>query len=235
MGLETGVTYIDDLDETWPLGSDDPDTLDNHDRNIKTAVKGSLPNLGAAAVTKTAAEINDLATVTGTETLTNKTLSGGAITAETALTTTSGTTKDFTIPSWAKKITVMFDGVSVSATPNYIGVQLGTSSTPEATGYTVDVNTTLVSQAFYGPVTYATQFAVSKDTLPIAGTITGQLVLKNITGNVWIGSGMTIDSTTNDMNYIVGRKETSGTLDIVRILVNTGAFDAGSVNVTYEG
>ena len=65
MGLETGVTYIEDLDETWPLGSDDPDTLDNHHRNTKAGVKGSFPSLGAAAVTKTAAEINDLVTSTG--------------------------------------------------------------------------------------------------------------------------------------------------------------------------
>lgn len=79
MGLETGVTYIEDLDETWPLGSDDPDTLDNHDRNTKTAVKGSFPSLGAAAVTKTAAEINALITETGTETLTNKTLTSPII------------------------------------------------------------------------------------------------------------------------------------------------------------
>lgn len=75
MGLETGVTYIEDLVATNPDGSVDTlDESDNHHRIIKTAIQGSFPSLGAAAVTKTAAEINDLSTLTGTETLTNKTL-----------------------------------------------------------------------------------------------------------------------------------------------------------------
>ena len=61
MALETGVTYIEDLVETNPneADSDTLDEADNHMRLIKTAVKGSFPSLGAAAVTKTAAEIND--------------------------------------------------------------------------------------------------------------------------------------------------------------------------------
>lgn len=75
MALETGVTYIEDLVDTNPIGAtDNIDEGDDHIRNIKTAVQGSFPSLGAAAVTKTAAEINDLATLTGSETLTNKTL-----------------------------------------------------------------------------------------------------------------------------------------------------------------
>ena len=79
MGLETTVNWIEDLNENWPLGSDAPSTLDNHDRHIKTALKNQLPNLGAEAVTKTAVEINDLATLTATETLTNKTLTSPVI------------------------------------------------------------------------------------------------------------------------------------------------------------
>lgn len=80
MGLETGVTYIEDLVDTNPVGAtDNIDEGDDHIRNIKTAVQGSFPNLGAAAVTKTAAQINDLASKTGTETLTNKTLTSPVI------------------------------------------------------------------------------------------------------------------------------------------------------------
>jgi len=76
MGLESGVTYIEDLVATNPDGATDTlDEADDHLRNIKTAVQGSLPNLGAAAVTKTAAEINDLVdrasaqTITGVKTI----------------------------------------------------------------------------------------------------------------------------------------------------------------------
>lgn len=66
MGLETGVVYIDDLVTTNP--NNDPDTLaeaDDHLRAIKTAVKGSFPNLGQAAVTGTAAELNTIDGFTG--------------------------------------------------------------------------------------------------------------------------------------------------------------------------
>ena len=103
MALESGVTYIEDLVSTNPVGAtDDVEEGDDHIRNIKTAVKGSFPNLGAAAVTKTAAEINDLATITGTETLTDKTLASPVIDtgiSGTAIDTTTLTDSATLVPS----------------------------------------------------------------------------------------------------------------------------------------
>lgn len=74
MGLETGVVYIEDLVKTNPISTDTIDEGQNHLNIIKTAVQGSFPSLGAAAVTRTAADINGLISQTGTETLENKTL-----------------------------------------------------------------------------------------------------------------------------------------------------------------
>ena len=76
MALETGVTYIEDLVTTNPPATDTLDESDNHHRIIKTAVKGSFPNLGAAAVTKTASEINDL--VEQTDPVLNGSITGTA-------------------------------------------------------------------------------------------------------------------------------------------------------------
>ncbi len=59
MGLETG-TRIEDLNTTNPAAGDNVSEGDDHLRLIKTCVQGSFPSLGATAVTKTAAEINDL-------------------------------------------------------------------------------------------------------------------------------------------------------------------------------
>jgi len=59
MGLETGVSYISDLNKLWPLGSDYGSTLDNHDRNIKTALVTSFPNVNGA-VNPTPTEFNTL-------------------------------------------------------------------------------------------------------------------------------------------------------------------------------
>lgn len=68
MGLET-ATYITDLVSTNPLGTDSKAQGDNHIRLLKEVLKTQFPNLGSAAVTATAAELNilDGATVTTDE------------------------------------------------------------------------------------------------------------------------------------------------------------------------
>lgn len=57
-GLES-VTYISDLNISWPLGTDHFSTTDDHLRNLKKAVKNSFPNI-TGAMTKTQAELNAL-------------------------------------------------------------------------------------------------------------------------------------------------------------------------------
>lgn len=57
MGLES-ATYIEDLVQTNPLGTDGKSQGDNHLRLIKQVLKNQFPNLGSAAVTGTAAELN---------------------------------------------------------------------------------------------------------------------------------------------------------------------------------
>ena len=59
MALETGVTYIEDMVAANPdKAIDNVDEGADHLNLIKTAVKGSFPSLGAAAVTGTAADLN---------------------------------------------------------------------------------------------------------------------------------------------------------------------------------
>ena len=53
----TGNKYIDDLNETWPLGSDLPDAGDDHLRGIKNVLKKTFPNV-TGPVTLTDAELN---------------------------------------------------------------------------------------------------------------------------------------------------------------------------------
>lgn len=58
MALES-ATYIEDLVETNPLGTDNKSQGDNHLRLVKQVLKNQFPNLGSAAVTATAAELNE--------------------------------------------------------------------------------------------------------------------------------------------------------------------------------
>lgn len=65
MGLET-ATYITDLVSNNPLGTDSKAQGDNHIRLLKSVLKAQFPNLGSAAVTATAAELNKLDGATAT-------------------------------------------------------------------------------------------------------------------------------------------------------------------------
>lgn len=52
-GLET-VTHIQDLNSSWPLGSDLASTSDDHIRNIKSALKTDFPNFNGTYTSATA-------------------------------------------------------------------------------------------------------------------------------------------------------------------------------------
>ena len=58
MSIDADFTYIDGLEVANPTTGDPRSAGDDHLRGIKTAVKGTFPNIGAAAVTATAAELN---------------------------------------------------------------------------------------------------------------------------------------------------------------------------------
>ena len=88
--------------------------------------------------------------VAGTNTLTLQaaTATNAINTLATAVASTSGTSIDFTnLPSWIKRITVMFSGVSLSASANLL-IQLGVSGTPETSGYTSVGNVTTAAGVF---------------------------------------------------------------------------------------
>jgi len=158
------------------------------------------------------------------------------ITSGTAVASTSGTSVDFTaLPSWVKRITVQFSGVSTNGS-SVIQVQLGTGSTSYTTsGY---LGSSLASTSGSAPLIslVTTGIAIGPD-----GSATfvkhGTLVLTNITGNTWVGNG-------NGGNSDVARVWTCGssialaaTLTAVRITTVSGTdlFDLGSVNILYEG
>jgi hypothetical protein len=148
----------------------------------------------------------------------------------TAQASTSGTSIDFTsIPSWAKRITVMFNGVSTSGTSNF-QIRLGSSGGVEATGY--------ISSANYSTNTSAaasTGFFILYGIAAAADTFQGSLILSNLSGNAWVGNGNFTDSAQRASNS-AGSKTVSGTLDRVRITTvnGTDTFDAGSINILYE-
>jgi hypothetical protein len=172
-----------------------------------------------------------------TQTLTNKTLSTGtvfstsAINTATAVNSTSGTSIDFTsIPSWVKRITVMFNGVSLSATANIL-VQLGTGSTTyTTTGY--NATTAAVQNAGNSVNSSTAGFVMING--QAARIVSGHMIITNISGNNWISShNAKLDTSTP----IFGGGDISlgAVLTAVRITSSsTDTFDAGSINILYE-
>ena len=154
---------------------------------------------------------------------------GNTLTAGTAVATTSGTAIDFTgIPSWVKRITVMFNGVSTNGT-SVVQVQIGSGS------FTVsDYNASSTSAGGSVATTNSTTgFPIY--VASASGLISGHLVLTLISGNSWISSSAA-KGTTAATAFGGGDVSISGTLDRIRITTvnGTDTFDAGSINILYE-
>jgi hypothetical protein len=134
------------------------------------------------------------------------------------------------IPSWVKRITVMFSAVSTSGTSTWL-VQLGASSV-QTTGY--------VSYPIY--VNAGTLSNVAGSTAGIvigsSGATTtgyGSISFALLGSNIWVANGV-FTLASNTSVTASGGVTLSGTLDRVRVTTTNGTdtFDAGSINILYE-
>lgn len=145
--------------------------------------------------------------------------------------TASGSSVDFTgIPSWVKRITVMFSGVSTSGTSSPL-IQLGDSGGFETTGY--DAKSTINGSATSAGTSYTTGFGIRSSLA--TNIISGPMRFEKLDGNTWVGSGVLAVSGDNTLQS-AGVKTLSDTLTQVRITTvnGTDAFDAGTINIMYE-
>ena len=186
---------------------------------------GSITGLSAGGLpdaTVTTAEIVDL-NVTPAK-LSQKLTSG------TAVASTSGTSIDFTsIPSWVKRITVMFNGVSTNGASPFL-IQIGAGSIT-TTGYK-----SVATWSSGGTVISTSGFALSYS--PNAANVySGQVILSSFGSNSWIETGILGQVDAALYNAVsCGNVALSGALDRVRITTvnGTDTFDAGSINIMYE-
>jgi len=168
-----------------------------------------------------------------TQTLTNKTIQGGAITSGTAVASTSGTSIDFTsIPSWVKRITVMFNGISNSGTANPL-IQIGAGSVTSS-GYVA--NSTYAGNSGTGGASSTAGFILFSSNA--SNVVTGHLVITLVGSNLWVSSHSLGVNTAGTIYCIAGGGAVTlgGTLDRLRITTSNGTdtFDAGSINILYE-
>ena len=150
------------------------------------------------------------------------------ITQGTVIPTTSGSTAIFTgIPSWVKRITVILNAVGTNGAA-FAQIQVGSGSIL-ATGYTS--TSMLLNNTSVGNTSSTTGFIVYPN-LANANR-TGQYVLTNVSGNIWVCSGQSLYSTTQT-STTNGVVTLSGTLDRVGF-TTSDTLNNGSINILYEG
>ena len=131
------------------------------------------------------------------------------------------------VPVWAKKITVMFQGVSMSFTTRDILIRLGTSGGVINLGY-------VSSSSNQSGTTSSETTAFHIDNLGTTQTCSGHYTITKFDSSTYIGSSVVKHDTTA-LRFSAGELTgVSGTIDRVEISA-LSVFDAGQINVLYEG
>jgi hypothetical protein len=141
----------------------------------------------------------------------------------------SGTSVEFTsIPSWVKRVTVMFSSLSTN----------GASAPQIQIGSTTYVTSGYLGAAMSGAevTNNSSGFLLNSATFISSGVLSGGLILSNLSGNVWVAYGASGRSDIARGFSLGGVLTTlSGTLDRVRLFIDgTQQFDAGTINILYE-
>jgi hypothetical protein len=161
--------------------------------------------------------------------------SASLITSGTSQASTSGTSIDFTsIPSWVKRVTVMFNGVSTSGTA-FVIVQIGstsfsTSGYASTSGWINDVSSVSLTAQSNGFVIFGNTAAYVRN---------GIMTINLVSANLWAEShsiGGSYSGTFYSANGGGVSPTLGGSLDRIRITTTNGTdtFDAGSINILYE-
>lgn len=155
--------------------------------------------------------------------------------------TTSGSTSDFTIPLWTKRIIVSLRGISMAAQINSAGlnIQIGSGSV-ETSGYTGNIvttsSTTTVAWSTSAIIGIGVGGGAGAPGLSAANILHGSVYLNLVepstsTWNISANSASSADAG----SHASGIKAISGVLSILRVLPASSSFDAGSVTVICEG
>jgi hypothetical protein len=230
INLLTAETSVDKADE-----------IALYDTSAATADKATVTNLFYSIATFTAETAidppNDSGVFIDLTAAAPRTASLGAISSPTLtseIATTSGAivTLSSSVPSWAKRITIIFEGVSTSGTDRPL-VQIGDAGGLETSGY---LSSSSGIAAGVGTDADTTGFGIRS--LSAANLITGHMVLtlKDAANFTWVASHtLSLDNTPTTI-VGGGSKSLSQALSSVSLTTvgGTDTFDAGSVALMYE-
>jgi hypothetical protein len=180
---------------------------------------------------QTGAGANTITVPNGTGTIAVQGVSTNIVSG-TAVASTSGTSIDFTsIPSWVKRVSVIFNGVGTSGTSAYL-IQIGSGSVTTS-GYSSGGNRAGTAS----PVTATSTAGFIINSAASGGGKNGifTIALMN-TSNGYVFNGTGYAPAEPNQYVSAGNISLSGVLDRVRITTvnGTDTFDAGSINILYE-
>jgi hypothetical protein len=151
--------------------------------------------------------------------------------------TTSGSIVSFTgIPSWARRITVMFREISTSTVGGSLQIQLGTSSGYETSDYYGAFGYSN-SGGGAGAGAWSSAMVVGAGDGASGITYNGSIILTRLSpsSNAWTGQSIVSERIGETLLWTgAGSKSLAGTLDRISVSTTGGTFTAGSVNVMYE-
>ena len=153
------------------------------------------------------------------------------LTLGTSTATTSGTSVNVTdIPSWAKRVTVMFGAVSTNGSSIFL-LQIGSGSI-QTTGYSGTIWTDASSGQF------TTGFPVFSP-VGAANNAVGMVQLALMATNIWSQSGLLAFGNIQSTGWSSAgftQSALSGPLDRIRLTTvnGTDVFDGGFINIMYE-
>lgn len=167
-------------------------------------------------------------------TINSSTINGGTLTRATAIPFNNTASIIFTdIPNWVKKVSVLFDRVTLSGANHYL-IRLGSNLGLESSGYKAQ---TTIANSNLATANRTDGFVIwnSVATVQTSGIIT----IANVSSNNWVASGVTswIDSTASVVMSAGSKTLSLGVLRSIQILSGNGidTFTGGTLNIMYEG
>ena len=141
--------------------------------------------------------------------------------------TLSGSEVTFSsLPSGIRRITLLVDQASTTSGFR-LRVRVGTGGSVATTGYSAVAaynGTTKVDSTTEWPLNFASA----------GDNFEASVKIENITGNVWVCTHVGASGNWSTTQLGGGRISLGGVLDTLSISLDTGTFDAGTVNVFYE-
>lgn len=203
------------------------DTLDNTTVKLTTAQTiADIKTFTSSPIVPTPTAQDNSTKVATTAYVDGKMVLGTAVSA-------TGTSTDFTgIPSWAKKITIMFSEVSTNE-PTHLLFQIGDSGGIENTGY---IASSVVLASTGNAYLSGTAGLLIYNEL-ISSNFNGELTVLKLTSDVY---NLTLNASSSPDTRIhigVSSKILSAVLDRIRVTTVSGTaiFDSGTINIMYEG